>query len=228
MSPISIPSVSPSVRLLALAACGAIATGSPSVNAQPINAQPTIEEPPAADLDLEEDLGEVESRPTEPNLLIPPAAEGTTTTYTDEEMSIDFPADWQVEMIENGLMIANVTTVESELVATQVVRMAAPPGPVVNANIDSFIDEGSAVGRYRTVDIDGQEALVMWLSERPDELTAAIATFIGYGNETILLFSRYAPDNETAEDDILRLHTSFTNLAADESIDTDVETDELN
>lgn len=229
MSPISMPLA---LSLLGLAAFSAIATRPLSASAQiapesiaqtpvqivPANplpaptpgSSPPIEEPPAEDLDLEE----IESELPEPEPLVSPAAEGSTTTYADEGMSFDFPADWQVEMIENGLMIANVTTVESELVATQLVRMAAPPGPVVNANIDSFIEEGSAVGRYRTVDIDGQEALVMWLADRPDELTGAIATFIGYGDETILIFSRYSPENETAEADILRLHTSFANLAA--------------
>ena len=233
MSSISTPLA---LSFLGLAAFSAIATQPLSANAQltpasiaqtpvqivPANPLPAprsglsapIEDPPVADLDLEEDLEEADSEKLELEPLVSPAAEGSTTTYADEGMSLDFPASWQVEMIENGLMIANVTTVESELVATQVVRMAAPPGPVVNANIDSFIEEGSAVGRYRTVEIDGQEALVMWLSERPDELTGAIATFIGYGDETILIFSRYSPDNETAEADILRLHTSFANLSA--------------
>ncbi len=184
---------------------------------------------PTEDLNLQET--EAEPNQLKPVPLVTPAAAGSITTYSDEGMSLAFPADWQVEMVENGLMIANVTTVGSELVATQVVRMAAPPGPVVNANIDSFIEEGSAVGRYRTVNIDGQEALVMWLSERPNELTGAIATFIGYGDETIFLFSRYSPDNETAESDILRLHTSFVNLAAsgdmaEDAATPDVETDQ--
>jgi len=146
--------------------------------------------------------------------LVAPDGGLETTNYSEQGMSIDFPEAWEIEVIDNGVMIANVTTVETDLVATQVVRMAAPPGPVVDANIDSFIDEGSAVGRYQSVTIDEQDALVIWLSERPDTLTNAIATFIGYGDETILLFSRYAPTNETAEDTILRLHSSFINLAA--------------
>ncbi|MGB7250160.1 MAG: hypothetical protein WBC73_14570 [Phormidesmis sp.] len=137
-----------------------------------------------------------------------------SANYSDDTMSIDFPATWEVEVVDDGVLISNVPPVDDQRVATQVVRMAAPPGPVVDANIDSFIEEGSAVGRYRKVVIDGQEALVIWLSERPDDLPAAIATFIGYGDETIFLFSRYSPTNAGAEGDILRLHTSFTNLAA--------------
>ena len=160
-----------------------------------------------------EPLPATESLPAAEPLVLPDDAV-PTTNYSDDGMSLDLPAAWNAEATDDGLMISNVTTVESELVATQVVRMAAPPGPVVNANIDSFIDEGSAVGRYQSVTIDGQDALVMWLSDRPDSLESAIATFIGYGDETILLFSRYAPTNETAEDNILRLHTSFTNLLA--------------
>ena len=158
-----------------------------------------------------------------PDALVPPAALDDAAPndatpddlirYSDETMAISLPEGWMVDAIENGIIISNVTTVPTELVATQIVSVDAPPGAVVNANIDSFIEEGAAVGRYRTVMIDGQSALVMWLSDRPDELSEAIATFIGYGNTTVLLFSRYAPDNATAEEDILQLHTSFNNLA---------------
>jgi hypothetical protein len=150
-----------------------------------------------------------------PESLVEPAAVGETANYADAVMSVDYPADWTVEVVDDTtVMIANVTTVEAGLVATQVVQMAAPPGAVVNANIDSFIEEGSAVGRYRTVTIDGREALVMWLSQRPDTLTKAIATFIDYGDRTVLIFSRYSPDNETAETDVLRIHTSYRSAVA--------------
>ena len=154
------------------------------------------------------------SSPESSEPLVQPAPAGTTTNYSDDAMSIDFPADWKVDVSADGLMITNVTTDENNLVATQVNRIAATPGAVVNANIDSFIKEGAAVGRYRAVTIDGQSALVIWLSDRPDPLSKAIATFIGYGNETVLLFSRYSPDNATAEEDVLRLHSSYRNLSA--------------
>ena len=145
--------------------------------------------------------------------LVEPAAASDVTRYTNQTMAIDLPNAWTVEDIENGVMVSNVTTVPSELVATQIVGIAAPPGAVVNANIDSFMAEGTTVGRYRTTTIDGQSALVMWLSDRPNELTSAIATFMGYGSQTVLLFSQYAPENETAEEKILQMHVSFANLA---------------
>jgi len=145
--------------------------------------------------------------------LVAPAAAGETTRYSDDLMRVDFPTDWKIDVSDEGLMIANVTTEEAQLVATQIARIAASPGAVVNANIDSFIDEGAAVGRYRAVTIDGQDALVIWLSERPGVLSDAIATFIGYGNETVLLFSRYSAENATAEESILQMHLSFANLA---------------
>ena len=156
-----------------------------------------------------------DSSPTMPAAsdLAEPASASEVTRYSDESISISFPNAWNVEPIDNGISIANTTAVPTELVATQVVSINAPPGAVVNANIDSFIEEGAAVGRYRTVTIDNQSALVMWLSNRPDELSEAIATFIGYGNQTVLLFSRYAPENETAEARILQMHASFANLA---------------
>ncbi|MGC1305588.1 MAG: hypothetical protein WA885_00050 [Phormidesmis sp.] len=153
-----------------------------------------------------------------PTPLVAPAADESLANYSDATLSLDYPTDWTVAMTDTGITLTNAIadepSTDTTLIDTMVVRMAAPPGPVVNANIDSFIEEGSAVGRYRTVTIDGQEALVIWISERPNELPAAIATFIGYGDETIFLFSRYSPDNEGAEDDILRVHTSFTNLAS--------------
>ncbi|MEM9149922.1 MAG: hypothetical protein AAGB19_05660 [Cyanobacteria bacterium P01_F01_bin.3] len=99
------------------------------------------------------------------------------------------------------------------MVDTRLYQVDAPPGPLVDANIDSFIEEGAAVGRYRSVTIDGQSALVIWLVDRPGDLSSAIATFIGYGDQTIFLFSRYSPENVDAESAILDIHGSFLNLA---------------
>ena len=154
--------------------------------------------------------------PATPTPLIEADDTAETAQYSDAVMSVDYPVTWQVSVIDNGVLISSVPETAADLVATEIVRIAAPPGPVVNANIDSFIEEGAAVSRYRTVEIDGQSALVMWLAERPEALSQAIATFIGYEDETVLLFSRYAPTNPAAEADILRLHTSFTKLAATE------------
>ena len=141
-------------------------------------------------------------------------AETNTAHYADEKISVNYPATWQIKTLDDGILISSDAATPAELVATQIVRMAAPPGAVVNANIESFTKEGSAVARYSRATIDGHDALVMWLADRPDELSSAIATFIGYDNETILLFSRYAPENTAAEADILQIHTSFTDPAA--------------
>ncbi|MEL6938457.1 MAG: hypothetical protein AAFO84_04620 [Cyanobacteria bacterium J06598_1] len=147
-----------------------------------------------------------------------------TANYSDGTLSIDYPATWEISVDEAGdLAIDNASDVLLDRVETQLFRVASPPGPLVNANIDSFIEEGAAVSRYSSVEIDEQSALVMWLADRPDEeLSSAIATFIGYGDNTIMLFSRYAPENATAEDSILRLHSSFTKLS-----DTDLPESEM-
>ena len=174
---------------------------------------------PAANAELE--AADIENELTERELA-------ETANYSDGEISIDYPVSWQVSVSESGEVsivetapdVANdgaalpapPTEPQEILVETQVFRVAAPPGPLVDANIDSFIDEGAAVSRYTSVEIDDQDALVIWLADRPNELSSAIATFIGYGDETIFLFSRYSPDNESAENSILRLHSSFTNL----------------
>ena len=152
-----------------------------------------------------------------PEPLVSPeaSAAANTVTYADESMSVDYPVDWQVELKDDGsVAIVNVPEADADLVDTQIFRMAAAPGAVVNANLDSFRAEGSAVSRYSTVTVDGQDALTVWLSERPDDLGQAIATFIGYGEaETIFLFSRYSEANPAAEEDILLMHSSFANLA---------------
>lgn len=147
----------------------------------------------------------------------PDSLNAEIANYSDEAISIDYPATWQIEVEDDSLKITNLPDTEAGLVATQIFQIDAPPGPLVNANIDSFLEEGSTVGRYRTITVDGQSALVMWLSDRPDTLSQAIATFIGYGDKTVFLFSRYADTNSTAESEILRLHTSFSNLAAQSS-----------
>ena len=138
-----------------------------------------------------------------------------TANYSDEQMSIDYPATWQVEVGEEGMLSIQTPADASLLpVVTQVFRVATPPGPLVDANLDSFSEEGAAVRRYSGATIDGQDALVIWLADRPDELSHAIATFIGYGDETVFLFTRYAAEAIEAEASILRLHSSFSNLAA--------------
>jgi len=147
-----------------------------------------------------------------------------TANYSDAKMSVDYPATWQVEIdADNMVSIQNDAAAPQAI--TQVFRVAAPPGPLVNANIDSFVEEGATVRRYSSVTIDEQDALMIWLSDRPDDLSNAIATFIGYGNETVFLFSRYSPDADleqpaevnpgaeaSFEDSLLRLHSSFQNL----------------
>lgn len=143
----------------------------------------------------------------------PDSLDAEIANYSDEAISIDYPATWQIEVEDDSLKITNLPETEADLVATQIFQIDAPPGPLVNANIDSFLEEGSTVGRYRTITVDGQSALVMWLSDRPDTLSQAIATFVGYGDKTVFLFSRYADTNSAAESEILRLHTSFSNLA---------------
>ncbi|MEL6604733.1 MAG: hypothetical protein AAFP20_16085 [Cyanobacteria bacterium J06614_10] len=158
-----------------------------------------------------------------PESLIESEAEAVEmANYSDGKMSIDYPATWQVEVDDSGIVaIEAAPTAGFQQVITQVFRVDSPPGPLVDANINSFIEEGSAVSRYRSVEIDEQTALVMWLADRPDELSSAIATFIGYGDETIFLFSRYSPDvadpgAADIEESILRLHSSFSNLTAEQ------------
>ena len=152
-----------------------------------------------------------------PEPLVQPDETAEVTHYSDEAIALDYPVAWKIQVIDGTVTIDNVPETTEDAVETQIFQIASPPGPVVNANIDSFVAEGSAVGRYRTVTLDGQDALVMWLSNRPNDLPSAIATFIGYGNQTVLLFSRYSPTNEGAEAEILRLHSSFTNLAVSPS-----------
>ena len=123
-------------------------------NPTPINA---ANESAETDADLETPIenaainqpaGVIESETDipEPAPLVTPANPDDLTTYSEVGLSIDFPLDWTTEVAGESVMIANVTTVETELVATQVVRMAAPPGAVVQANIDSFIKRAPLSG----------------------------------------------------------------------------------
>jgi len=150
-----------------------------------------------------------------------------TVNYSDGKVSLDYPATWQLEVNESGEVgIVNLPETPLGLVETRLYRVEAPPDPLVNANIDSFIDEGADVSRYRSVTVDEQSALVIWVAERPGELSSAIATFIGYGDETIFLFSRYSPENSDAEASILSIHGSFMNLPTDSEAAADAETQE--
>jgi len=172
------------------------------------------------------DSTDVQGGETPVDIPVDPGVEAQNSiemaNYSDGKVSLDYPATWQVDVSEDGAFgIVNVPETPLDLVETNLYQVEAPPGPLVNANIDSFIEEGAAVSRYRSVTIDDQSALVIWLAERPGELSSAIATFIGYGDETIFLFSRYSPDNADAEQNILRLHGSFVNLSANLATDSE-------
>ena len=210
---------------LALATPRAIAQTRPQPDTQPIvpaNPEPATESAsPATQEANEADTDLLVPAPLAPTDAIDPAS---TKTYSDESMSFTYPSAWQVTREADGsVAIVSQTDTTDTLVETKIFRMAADPGAVVNANLDSFREEGAAVNRYRTVPVDGQDALVLWLSERPNELENAIATFIGYANntETIFLFSRYSASNLEAEGKILYLHSSFANLAAIAEADID-------
>lgn len=149
---------------------------------------------------------------------LPTADVVPTTQYSDATMSLDYPSTWQVE-VDAGGMVSIQTAADAPQAVTQVFRVATPPGPLVDANIDSFVEEGAAVNRYSSVTIDDRDALVIWLSDRPDELSNAIATFIGYGDETVFLFSRFTAntaesEQPSLEDSLLRMHSSFSNVEA--------------
>lgn len=195
------------------------ANGDPVAPAEVPAAEPAPSSPTPAPSSSTEDVIEPEAPLGDPNA---PAVD--TVNYTDEEISVDYPATWQLERLEEGVMISNVTTAPDELIATQIVRIPAPPGAVVNANLESFDKEGSEIARYTRATVNGADALVLWLTDRPDEFGRAIATFIGYEDETVLMFSRYSADNATAEADILRLHGSFKDPASAvaDSEDTEV------
>lgn len=198
-----------------------LAQSTPVIPANPVEpaTREPVSTPDASAPDTER--SETASPSLEPAPLVSPDAVAVeTANYSDGEMSLDYPATWQVEVNQEGIVaISSTSTASAEQVLTQVFRVASPPGPLVDANIDSFIEEGAAVSRYSSVTIDEQSALVMWLADRPTGLGSAIATFIGYGNETIFLFSQYSPESDGAEDSILQMHSSFSNLATAEGLD---------
>jgi len=218
----------------------AVVPANPSIPTDPTeNPTPQSVAPTSTD-----DVQTEEALPQPAPLVLPGESEIPTANYSDANMSVDYPSTWQVA-VDADNMVSIQNDAEAPQAITQVFRVAAPPGPLVDANIDSFVEEGATVRRYSSVTIDDQDALVIWLSDRPDELSSAIATFIGYGSETVFLFSRYSPDADSPdadspdadseqtvtvdpdlegnfEDSLLRLHSSFQNLAAVSNTTEDV------
>ena len=78
-------------------------------------------------------LAQIPSLPATPAPLVEPENTAETAQYSDEVMSVDYPATWQVSVIDNGVTLANVPETADGLIASQIVRIAAPPGPVVDA-----------------------------------------------------------------------------------------------
>ncbi|WP_038015600.1 hypothetical protein [Synechococcus sp. PCC 7335] len=142
----------------------------------------------------------------------------STANYSDDQMSIDYPVSWQIMVNQAGnVQILDGTKGSADQVVTEIFVVDSPPGVLIDANIDSFITEGSAVGPYGQVTIDDRQAFTIWLADRPMALSRAIATFIGYEDQTVLLFSSFTPENEAVEEQLLELHNSFEKVTDVES-----------
>ncbi|MEM8503109.1 MAG: hypothetical protein AAF716_08155 [Cyanobacteria bacterium P01_D01_bin.1] len=148
-----------------------------------------------------------------------------TANYSDGRVSIDYPISWLISVEPDGtVQILDGTKGSADEVITEIFVIDSPPGVLINANIDSFIEEGAAVGPYGQVTIDDQQAFTIWLADRPRTLSRAIATFIGYEDQTVLLFSSFRPENEIVEDRLIDLHSSFQKVAdaaSGDSLDPD-------
>lgn len=148
-----------------------------------------------------------------------------TANYSDGQVSIDYPVSWQISVeLDGTVQILDGTKGSADEVITEIFVVDSSPGVLINANIDSFIEEGAAVGPYGQVTIDDQQAFTIWLADRPQTLSRAIATFIGYEDQTVLLFSSFRPENEIVEDRLIDLHSSFQKVAeaaSDDSLDSE-------
>ena len=195
--------------VLALALFGMASPTLPS-RAQAEDA-PVVALDPADALD---DLGAADAEMEPGSEQLPVAV--PMANYSDGQLSIDYPAAWQIAVNQDGgVQIVDGTKGSPDEVVTDIFVVDSPPGVLINANIDSFISEGSVVGSYGQVKIDDQQAFTIWLSERPRTLSRAIATFIGYDDQTVFLFSSFTPENEAVEVSLLALHNSFKKIADD-------------
>lgn len=177
----------------------------PTQIAQSQDAPPVIAPIPTEDLGSIELEAPVEAMPTEEAPTV-----SQTANYSDEQISIDYPVSWQIVVGQDGdVQIIDGTKGSVDEVVTEIFIVDSSPSVLINANIDSFITEGSAVGPYGQVTIDDQQAFTIWLADRPMALSRAIATFIGYDNQTVLLFSKFTSENEAVEEQLLELHNSF-------------------
>ncbi|MBE9061294.1 hypothetical protein [cf. Phormidesmis sp. LEGE 11477] len=203
--------------LLALAGFGLVSLQP----AQIAQAKDTLASVPALAGDLDPAVPELPSEdlpsedlPSEDALAEDGSAVSPTANYSDDRMSIDYPVSWQIAVSpDDNVQILDGTKGSPDEVVTEIFVVDSPPGVLINANIDSFITEGSAVGPYGQVTIDDQEAFTIWLADRPVALSRAIATFIGYDDQTVLLFSSFTPENEAVEEHLLELHNSFKKVA---------------
>lgn len=185
--------------VLALALFGVLSPAQPAQIAQ------ADDVPAAAPIPSDESDGPADS--VDASAILP------TANYSDDRMSIDYPVSWQIAVNQDGnVQILDGMKGSSNEVVTEVFVVDSPPGVLINANIDSFIEEGAAVGPYGQVTIDEKRAFTIWLADRPQDLSRAIATFIGYDDQTVLLFSSFTPENEAVEEQLLELHSSFEKL----------------
>ena len=142
-------------------------------------------------------------------------AESWATHIESDLYSFQHPTDTVIESVGEGTVeIMPVATVAANReIHTKIALFRENPGNVVNQHLDEFKEDSVLVRRYRVMMVDDQSSLRMWLGDQPGDLSFAIATFVGYGDDaTVVLISRYAESNPEAEAVIHELHGSLQAL----------------
>lgn len=99
---------------------------------------------------------------------------------------------------------------QPEDIKTAVVRVEENPDTFVSRELASIIDNGYQVRRYRTVTVNNQTALRLWIGDLPLDYPRQMITFIGYGQYgTAMIVTYYDTPTADAEPMIEQVHNSF-------------------
>ncbi len=160
-----------------------------------------------------------------------PAATDYETYVEPGQFSVEYPAGWQVDRTDNQSVqitsyspSSDKTLTQTEDIKIQIWLIPEDPAAIVDSALSDISQGGPTLRNYTAATVDGQPALMLWLTGEPLEFPNAIHTYVGYGNqETAVIFSSYTASNPDAEVVIDRINASFNrqqqadNIAPQES-----------
>lgn len=138
------------------------------------------------------------------------------------QFTLQLPPDWTMTAATNDQPITITNYPQDQAsdapqpgdLQTQIYILPMPPDQVIPNVLAEFKARNYSVTNFRPLPIDGATALRLFVVDTPETFPNAMYTYIGYGNETAVIVSRYVEIPPATVGLLEAVHGSFSRLTA--------------